>query len=208
MKRSKKEHASNRTKRLLDLILSIFGILLISPIWLAVVILIRIESPGKVLFRQERVGLHEKPFTIYKFRTMIEGAQNTGTGLFSFEGDPRITRIGTKLRQLSLDETPQLINVLRGNMSIVGPRPPVIGELEMESELAPNYRSRFKVLPGITGLAQVSGRNGLNWGDKIKYDLTYIENFAKSGASLDLKIILKTILIVIGRKNVIEKENR
>jgi undecaprenyl phosphate N,N'-diacetylbacillosamine 1-phosphate transferase len=197
-----------RKKRALDLILSSFGIFLISPIWLAIIILIRIESPGKALFRQERVGLYEKPFTMYKFRTMIEGAQNSGTGLFSFEGDPRITRIGANLRLWSLDETLQLINVLRGNMSLVGPRPPVIGELEMEHDLPPNYSLRFTVLPGITGLAQVSGRNGLNWGHKITYDLTYIEKFHQSGVLLDLKIILKTVYVVISRKNLIEKENR
>jgi len=208
LKSTKKVKLKIRKKRALDLILSSFGIFLISPIWLAIIILIRIESPGKALFRQERVGLYEKPFTMYKFRTMIEGAQNSGTGLFSFEGDPRITRIGANLRLWSLDETLQLINVLRGNMSLVGPRPPVIGELEMEHDLPPNYSLRFTVLPGITGLAQVSGRNGLNWGHKITYDLTYIEKFHQSGVLLDLKIILKTVYVVISRKNLIEKENR
>jgi lipopolysaccharide/colanic/teichoic acid biosynthesis glycosyltransferase len=145
---------------------------------------------------------------MYKFRTMVEGAQNLGSGLFSYENDPRITRVGQKLRKTSLDETPQLINIIKGNMSIVGPRPPVIGELEMEQDLPEGYENRFAVLPGITGLAQISGRNALNWKDKIEFDLIYIERYKKLGIVLDLAIILKTIFIVISRKNVVEKETK
>lgn len=206
MKLLKKAKARSKSKRALDVILSSFGIVMLIPIWLAVIISIRIESRGKALFRQERVGQQGKPFVIYKFRTMIQGAQLTGSGLYSFERDPRITRIGARLRQWSLDETPQLINVLRGNMSIVGPRPPVIGELETERTLPENYEFRFSVLPGITGLAQISGRNSLTWNEKIQFDLAYVEKFKSLGVILDLSIIFKTIYIVISRQNVIEKE--
>ena len=193
-------------KRILDVLLAALALLLITPIWLVVAILIRIESRGEVFFRQERVGKNQKTFKILKFRTMISGAQNVGSGLFSYENDPRITRVGLKLRQWSIDETPQLINILQGKMSIVGPRPPVIGELEIEGTLPKNYENRFSVLPGVTGLAQISGRNSLNWNEKIQFDLAYVEKFKSLGIIVDLSIILKTVYIVISRQNVIEKE--
>jgi lipopolysaccharide/colanic/teichoic acid biosynthesis glycosyltransferase len=206
LKRDSRDLARAITKRTLDLIIAVIGLIVIMPIWLVTALLIRIESQGKIFFRQERVGRNQETFKMYKFRTMIEGAQNLGSGLFSYENDPRITRIGQKLRQSSLDETPQLINIIKGNMSIVGPRPPVIGELEIEHDLPASYENRFTVLPGITGLAQISGRNALNWKDKIEFDLVYIEKFKNLGIVLDLTIILKTIFIVIARKNIVEKE--
>ena len=206
MKRDSRDLARAITKRTLDLIIAVIGLIVIMPIWLVTALLIRIESQGKIFFRQERVGRNQEIFKMYKFRTMVEGAQNLGSGLFSYENDPRITRVGQKLRQSSLDETPQLINIIKGNMSIVGPRPPVIGELEIEHDLPESYENRFTVLPGITGLAQISGRNALNWKDKIEFDLVYIEKFKNLGIVLDLTIILKTIFIVIARKNIVEKE--
>jgi lipopolysaccharide/colanic/teichoic acid biosynthesis glycosyltransferase len=206
LKRDSRDLAKAITKRTLDLIIAVIGLIVIMPIWLFTALLIRIESQGKIFFRQERVGRNQETFKMYKFRTMIEGAQNLGSGLFSYENDPRITRVGQKLRQSSLDETPQLINIIKGNMSIVGPRPPVIGELEVEHDLPESYENRFTVLPGITGLAQISGRNALNWKDKIEFDLVYIEKFKNLGIVLDLTIILKTIFIVIARKNIVEKE--
>jgi lipopolysaccharide/colanic/teichoic acid biosynthesis glycosyltransferase len=206
LKRDSRDLARAITKRTLDLIIAVIGLIVIMPIWLVTALLIRIESQGKIFFRQERVGRNQETFKMYKFRTMIEGAQNLGSGLFSYENDPRITRVGQKLRQSSLDETPQLINIIKGNMSIVGPRPPVIGELEIEHDLPESYENRFTVLPGITGLAQISGRNALKWKDKIEFDLLYIEKFKNLGIVLDLTIILKTIFIVIARKNIVEKE--
>ncbi len=208
MTRDSRQLAKSITNRTLDLIIAVVGLIVIMPIWLVVALLIRIESKGKVFFRQERVGRNQETFQMYKFRTMIEGAQNLGSGLFSYENDPRITRVGQKLRKTSLDETPQLINIIKGNMSIVGPRPPVIGELEMEQDLPEGYENRFAVLPGITGLAQISGRNALNWKDKIEFDLIYVERYKNLGIVLDLAIILKTIFIVIARKNVVEKETK
>ena len=206
MKRDSRDLARAITKRTLDLIIAVVGLIVIMPIWLVTALLIRFESQGKIFFRQERVGRNQEIFKMYKFRTMIEGAQNLGSGLFSYENDPRITRVGQKLRRSSLDETPQLLNIIKGNMSIVGPRPPVIGELEIEHDLPESYENRFTVLPGITGLAQISGRNALNWKDKIEFDLVYIEKFKNLGIVLDLTIILKTIFIVIARKNIVEKE--
>ncbi len=206
MTRDRRDLVKVITKRTLDLIIAVIGLIVLLPIWLVTAILIRIESQGEIIFRQERVGLNKVTFKIYKFRTMIEGAQNLESGWFSYENDPRITRVGRKLRLLSLDETPQLINILKGNMSIVGPRPPVIGELEIEHDLPEGYENRFTVLPGITGLAQISGRNALNWKDKIEFDLAYVEKFKNLGIVLDLTIILKTIFIVLARNNVVEKE--
>jgi undecaprenyl phosphate N,N'-diacetylbacillosamine 1-phosphate transferase len=195
-------------KRVIDLIVAAFALLVMAPLWLVIAAMIKIDSEGPVFFQQERHGLNRKIFKIYKFRTMVEDAQNSGTGLFSYTNDPRITRIGHRLRHWSIDETPQLINVIRGEMSIVGPRPPVVGELEVEKDLPSEYLNRFSVLPGITGLAQTSGRNSLIWSDKIRLDLCYIEQKENSGVLLDLKIMLKTILIVVSRKNVIETEIR
>jgi diaminopimelate decarboxylase len=194
------------TKRALDLTLAFFALFLIMPLWLVTALLIRIETRGAIIFRQERVGRNQETFKVYKFRTMIEGAQTVGTGLFSYDNDPRITRVGRKLRQWSIDETPQLINIIIGNMSLVGPRPPVFGELDAEHSLPEGYENRFKVLPGVTGLAQISGRNSLNWKDKIEFDLAYIDKFKTFGVILDIMIIIKTIFIVIAQKNVVEKE--
>jgi lipopolysaccharide/colanic/teichoic acid biosynthesis glycosyltransferase len=196
------------SKRILDLIIAIPLTLIILPAWALVALMIRLDSRGEILFRQVRVGLHQQTFEILKFRTMIKGAQDLGSGLFSYDNDPRITRIGQKLRDWSFDETPQLINILRGNMSIVGPRPPVIGELEAEGTLPQNYENRFNVLPGITGLAQISGRNSLSWNEKIIFDLAYVEKLKSLGIILDLSIIVKTIFIVTSRRNVIEREKR
>jgi lipopolysaccharide/colanic/teichoic acid biosynthesis glycosyltransferase len=200
--------SSTLTKRVFDLIISVSALLAIAPFWLVIAAMIRVDSKGAVFFRQERHGLNRKIFRIYKFRTMVDGAQNSGTGLFSYTDDPRITRIGRRLRQWSIDETPQLINVIRGEMSIVGPRPPVVGELEVEKNLPPDYLKRFSVLPGITGLAQTSGRNSLDWSEKARLDLCYIVDHKKFGLLLDSKIMLKTILIVVSRGDVVETEVR
>jgi lipopolysaccharide/colanic/teichoic acid biosynthesis glycosyltransferase len=194
------------TKRTLDLIVALPLVFLLLPVWVLIAVVIRLESRGEIFFRQERIGLNQETFKIFKLRTMIEDAQNLGSGLFSYDNDPRITKVGQKLRLWSIDETPQLINVIQGKMSIVGPRPPVVGELEMEKNLPQGYKTRFKVMPGMTGLAQVSGRNSLNWNNKISYDLEYIEKFNKFGIIIDIWIILKSILVVFKRENVVEKE--
>jgi lipopolysaccharide/colanic/teichoic acid biosynthesis glycosyltransferase len=141
---------------------------------------------------------------MYKFRTMIVGAENLGTRLFSFQGDQRITRVGGLLRRLSLDEVPQLFNVLLGQMSLVGPRPPVVGELNPYSDLPPEFKVRFSVRPGITGLAQVSGRNELTWPEKISIDIEYVRQFRAQGIRADLPIYWKTFWAVLSRRNTVE----
>ena len=180
-------------KRIMDILFSLFLIILLSPIMLIVSFLIFIDSGLPVIFKQGRLGKNGVPFTIYKFRTMIVNAEKTGTGLFNYEDDPRVTKIGKFLRLTSLDEIPQLFNILKGDMSFIGPRPPVTYELGNYEDLSDEYKNRFAVLPGITGLAQVSGRNELEWDEKIKYDNKYIKEV---GIVLDIKIFFLTILKV------------
>ena len=177
------------------------------PIFVLVALLVKTTSPGPIFFVQERLGINGSVFKLFKFRTMIENAEKMGTGLFSYEDDPRITRVGNFLRNSSLDELPQLINVFLGDMSLVGPRPAVTYELGEYSELPARAKIRFRVKPGITGLAQVSGRNDLNWDQKIKLDNRYIALRRKMGIFLDLKILFQTVWIVLRRDNTIESHD-
>lgn len=191
-------------KRASDLILGCLILIFLLPLFLFISILIKIDSKGPVLFWQHRVGKNEKIFKMHKFRSMFLGAQdsvyslidkNEADGLiFKIKNDPRITRVGKILRRLSLDELPQIINVLKGEMSLVGPRPPLPGEVEKYSEW---HRKRLRILPGITGLWQVSGRSELPFEDMVKLDVLYIENWS---LWLDLKILLKTIPVVLTAK--------
>ena len=144
---------------------------------------------------------------MYKFRTMIENAENMGTGLFNYENDFRITKVGNFLRKSSLDELPQLLNIIKGDMAVVGPRPPVTYELGSYEDLNAEYKRRFTVLPGITGLAQVSGRNELLWDEKVKYDNEYIDLIKKYGFLIDIKIIALTFLNVFFMKNICEAKD-
>lgn len=141
---------------------------------------------------------------MFKFRTMIENAEHMGTGLFNYKNDFRVTKVGAFLRKSSLDELPQLINVLIGDMSLVGPRPPVTYELGNYDELSSMYKKRFAVPAGITGLAQISGRNELSWDEKIQYDNQYIDAFQEYGVLLDLKIIFLTIVNIFRMKDIYE----
>lgn len=183
-------------KRLFDIVVSAALILLAAPAMAFVAILIKLDSPGPVLFRQGRVGIEGKQFRMLKFRSMVVDAesklqdlvdQNEGSGpLFKMKNDPRITRIGGTLRKFSIDELPQLFNVFSGSMSLVGPRPPLPHEVEAyESDV----RRRLLVKPGVTGLWQVSGRSNLSWQDSVRLDLYYVENWSLAG---DLVIILRT----------------
>jgi lipopolysaccharide/colanic/teichoic acid biosynthesis glycosyltransferase len=167
---------------------------------------IRITSPGPVLFIQERIGLRGQVFRMLKFRTMIQNAEKMGTGLYSFEDDPRITRMGYMLRRNSLDELPQLFNVLVGSMSLVGPRPPVTYELGHWEDYTCEMRKRFEVKPGITGLAQVSGRNELNWDEKIAFDNEYVDRISKQGVWIDFVILWRTLWVVLAGRNTIEND--
>jgi undecaprenyl phosphate N,N'-diacetylbacillosamine 1-phosphate transferase len=183
-------------KRSIDVIAAIIALLLSSPVFLCIAIAIKLTSRGPVFFRQDRLGKDASIFKLYKFRTMIVGAINIGKGLSVTEKDPRITSVGTFLRKTSLDEIPQLINVLKGDISFVGPRPTVPQHLEYYGEFE---KKRLEVKPGITGLAMVKGRASIPWSKRIEYDVEYVDNFS---LWLDLKILLQTIWVVIRRKNV------
>lgn len=174
-------------KRPFDILLSGFALLVLSPIFLMIAIIIKVTSPGPVFFRQERLGVNEKPFVILKFRSMRADSELTGPQ-FTATNDLRVTRIGKLIRKTSLDELPQLINILWGEMSLIGPRPYIGFELAESSEAIRQKRSGIR--PGVSGLAQVSGRSKLTQSVAIDYDLEYVN---QCSLSFDLKIILKTI---------------
>ncbi len=173
-------------KRVLDLAIAGTGAALSAPVVALVAVAIRLESPGSPIYRQTRAGLGGAPFEIYKLRTMMHGAEFTGAGLAIQRGDARITRVGKVLRRWSLDELPNLWNVLRGEMSIVGPRPTVPVQVEQYTE---RQRGRLAVKPGITGWAQVNGRASLPWPERIELDLWYVEH---QSLALDLRILAMT----------------
>jgi lipopolysaccharide/colanic/teichoic acid biosynthesis glycosyltransferase len=185
------------TKKLFDIAFSILGILITSPILLLISLAIIIDSKGSIIFKQYRLGKYGKEFYMFKFRSMVENAETMGTGLFNYEDDPRVTRVGQFLRKTSLDELPQLFNILKGEMSFVGPRPPVTYELGNYNEFSDKLKKRFIVKPGVTGFAQIAGRNELSWDEKIKFDIEYIKKYQKWGILIDIKIILLTIVKVL-----------
>lgn len=176
-------------KRVVDLVGSLIGLIVLSPLFLLIALLIKFDSEGPVFFKQERIGKNGEPFILYKFRTMVKNAESKGSGVFTEEKDPRITRIGSILRKTSLDELPQLINVLKGEMSLVGPRPPVPYHPYEYKDYPDKYKVRFNLKPGITGLAQVNGRNNLSWEERFEYDLEYVR---KQNLFIDIKIMVKT----------------
>lgn len=188
-------------KRTIDLVFSALILFLAAPLMALLALMIKLESPGPVLFEQERVGKNGRRFTVYKFRSMVEGAEeqqealqdlNEAEGpLFKIKEDPRITRVGKWLRKLSLDELPQFYNVLRGEMSLIGPRPPLPAEVEKYDEW---HKRRLEVSPGLTGLSQISGRSELTFDETALLDIYYIENWS---LGLDTKILLQTIPRVI-----------
>jgi lipopolysaccharide/colanic/teichoic acid biosynthesis glycosyltransferase len=178
-------------KRALDLLIGGIGCLLSAPLIALAALAIRLESPGHPIYRQRRVGRDGRPFEIYKLRTMVAGAERIGAGLAIQEGDDRITRVGALLRRTSLDELPNLWNVVRGEMSIVGPRPTVQIQVDQYTE---RQRGRLKVKPGITGWAQVNGRASLPWSERIELDLWYVEHCS---LLLDLKILVRTAKILV-----------
>ena len=182
-------------KRCFDVVAALLGLIVLGPMMLLIALVVRLTSKGPALFAQDRLGKDERVFRIYKFRTMTVGAAHTGPGVSTLPEDPRLTRLGRILRKASLDELPQLINVLRGQMSLVGPRPTVPAQLEY---YGPFERRRLEMLPGVTGLAMVRGRSSNPWSVRIKYDVEYIETFS---LWLDLKIIMKTLWLVVRRKS-------
>ena len=183
-------------RRALDLAIAVPAAAISAPAIALLALLIRLESPGHPIYTQTRVGKDGKPFQIYKLRTMVRGAEFTGAGLAIQEGDDRITRIGEFLRRYSLDELPNLWNVLRGEMSIVGPRPTVPVQVEQYTE---RQRGRLAVKPGITGWAQVNGRASLPWPRRIELDLWYVEH---RSLRLDLHILARTVRMVLGGEGI------
>jgi len=184
-------------KRMLDILVA--GVLLvILAVPLAVMaILILLDSGRPVLFVQDRAGRNGRPFKIYKFRTMVQNAEEIGLGVFTEENDPRITRVGRWLRKWSLDELPQLFNILKGDMSLVGPRPTLLYQVEKYDD---RQRKRLLVKPGVTGWAQVNGRNSLTWPERIELDVWYVEHWS---LWLDLYILfVRTPLVVLRREGV------
>jgi lipopolysaccharide/colanic/teichoic acid biosynthesis glycosyltransferase len=179
-------------RRAFDLLVAAAALLLASPLLALAMLAIRLESRGSPIYRQRRVGRDGRPFDVLKLRTMVTGAERIGAGLAVSEGDTRITRVGRLLRRTSLDELPNLVNVLRGEMAIVGPRPTVPVQVDRYSA---RQRGRLAVKPGITGWAQVHGRTELPWDERIELDLWYIEH---RSWRLDLRILRRTVAMVLG----------
>jgi exopolysaccharide biosynthesis polyprenyl glycosylphosphotransferase len=191
-----------QAKAVIDRVVALVGLLVLLPLLLGIAVAVRCSSRGPVLFRQTRVGRHGRTFSIVKFRSMYDGAErrlgellasndSAGGVLFKMREDPRVTPVGRFLRRLSFDELPQLLNVLTGSMSLVGPRPPLPAEVARHGESA---RRRQLVKPGITGLWQVSGRSNLSWEDSIQLDLQYVESWS---LALDTAVLLKTVPAVL-----------
>lgn len=193
-------------KRLFDICSTAVAIILLFPLWVIVAIAIKIDSKGPVLFKQGRITKDGKVFKMWKFRSMVVNAENIGSGLFSYDNDPRITKVGNFLRKTSIDELPQLFNVLMGDISVVGPRPCVTYELGDFDTLNKKYKKRFTVKGGITGLAQCKGRNENSWDEKVTLDNEYIDLFQKEGFWLDMKILWWTIAKVFKSANINEAQ--
>ncbi len=194
----------NVIKRTFDFCVSLIACILLIPVWVIIAIAIKLDSKGPVFFVQERRTKNGRVFPMLKFRSMVVNAENIGTGLFSYDNDPRITRVGSFLRKTSLDELPQLLNVFVGDISIVGPRPCVKYELGDFDTLNRKYKKRFQMRGGITGLAQAKGRNENSWEEKVALDNEYIDRFMKEGIFLDMKIIWWTVIGVFASKNINE----
>ena len=180
-------------KRLIDIFLSLMILIILSPILLLLAIAIKIDSPGPVIFKQQRIGLKGKVFNIYKFRSMCVNAEKTGSGVYSGKGDPRVTRIGRFLRASSADELPQAWNVLKGDMSFIGPRPPLTYHPWPIEEYTEEQLRMFHARPGITGWAQVNGRKEVEWHRRIELNVWYVDHVS---FLLDIKIFFMTIFKV------------
>ena len=178
-------------RRAFDVVVAGTALLVTSPVVALAVLAIRLESEGHPIYRQRRIGKDGRPFDVLKLRTMVQGAEGMGAGMAVNEGDPRITRVGEILRRYSIDELPNLVNVLRGEMAIIGPRPTIPVQVE---QYTPRQRGRLALKPGITGWAQVNGRASLPWSERIELDLWYIEH---RSWRLDLQILFKTAAMVL-----------
>ena len=186
-------------KRFIDTLLSLIAFIILSPLLLITALAVKLSSPGPVLFKQQRLGLHGKVFTIYKFRSMTDGAEHTGSGVYSGKGDARVTKVGKIIRATSIDELPQLFNVLKGDMSLIGPRPERPFFVDKFKEEIPRYMIKHQVRPGMTGWAQVNGLRGdTSIRKRIELDLFYIENWS---VSFDIRILFLTVFKGFVNKN-------
>lgn len=181
-------------KRVIDVVLSFMAIVFLAVPMLLIALLIKLDSKGPVLFKQERLGLGGKVYKIYKFRSMCVGAEQMGTGVYSGDGDPRVTRMGKIMRATSIDELPQLLNILKGEMSFVGPRPPLTYHPWNIEDYTEEQLRMFEVRPGITGWAQVNGRKTVEWNNRIRLNVWYVDNCS---LMLDIKILFLTFYKVI-----------
>ncbi|HEX5911162.1 MAG TPA: sugar transferase [Thermoleophilaceae bacterium] len=186
--------------RLLDITVAAAALILCSPLLLAAAVAIAVESRGGVIYRHQRIGRDGVPFELWKLRTMVSGAESMGAGLYIEPGDARITRTGAFLRRFSLDELPNLVNVLRGEMSVVGPRPTVAVQVD---RYTPHQRRRLEVKPGITGWAQVNGRASISWPERIELDVWYVDN---RSVGLDLRILARTVKLLVSGQGLYSSE--
>jgi lipopolysaccharide/colanic/teichoic acid biosynthesis glycosyltransferase len=187
-------------RRAIDIVVSALALLVSSPVLAAAMLAVRLDSRGPIVYRQARSGLHGRQFDVLKLRTMVDGAENMGAGLAVDANDSRITRVGAFLRRTSIDELPNLLNVLRGEMSLIGPRPTLPVQVE---QYTPRQRGRLQIKPGITGWAQVNGRATLPWSERIELDLYYIQH---RSLALDLKILWRTVAMVLGGSDLYKGE--
>jgi len=188
--------------RVLDILIAAAALALAFPVLLIAAVVIRMESPGPVIYRHARVGRHGEPFELWKLRTMVQGAERMGAGLYIERGDARITRSGRFLRRFSLDELPNLVNVLRGELSIVGPRPTVAEQVQRYTA---HQRRRLEVKPGITGWAQINGRASVPWPERIELDVWYVDH---RSVVLDLRILARTVRMLATGRGLYSEELR
>ena len=193
-------------KRLFDIVSSGLLALILTPLWIIVAIWIKLDSKGPVFFKQGRRTKDGRVFNMLKFRSMVVNAEHMGTGLFNYENDPRVTKVGRFLRNTSIDELPQLFNILKGDMSVVGPRPCVTYELGDFETLNKRYKKRFEVKAGLTGLAQVKGRNDIGWDEKVGYDNQYVDEFKRIGVLADIKILFESVIKVFKKEDIYENK--
>lgn len=193
-------------KRAFDIVSSGILIILLAPVWIVIAIAIKRDSEGPVFFKQGRRTKDGRVFQMLKFRSMVVNAEKMGTGLFNYENDPRVTKVGRKLRDSSLDELPQLFNIFMGDMSVVGPRPCVTYELGDFETLNKRYKKRFEVKAGLTGLAQIKGRNDISWDEKVSYDNEYVDLFNQYGFLIDIKIGLASVFKAFKHEKIYENK--
>ena len=199
-----KSFYARHVKRALDILIALLGLLIASPVLLLTAIAVKLDSKGPAIFKQPRLGLNGRVFNIYKFRSMKVGSEHTGTGVYSRKDDVRVTRVGKFIRATSIDELPQLINLLNGTMSAIGPRPALTYHPWRYEEYTEEQKKMFLVRPGVTGWAQVNGRKDVEWHRRIELNVWYVENVS---FMLDVKILFRTIFKVIANADNVNVEN-